>query len=184
MVRDVQATKGLFQPKHTGGTNKATHSYVLATQKLTASTACWRMDVNLENILFFDWTSFSREDLENSSIFFFLLPPRSRLEVSYNDPCNERMKVSNKTVRRRCHTGPHGPGTTTVNKTSSDSSNVCSLWTRWHFPRQTLAIQRSTRGRRSTRHVLLIAVNDQCIQMWTWTNAVADWRWSIYIYIY
>lgn len=52
---------------------------------LTASTACWRIDVNLENILFFDWINFSREDLENSSIFFLLLPLRSRLLTSYSD---------------------------------------------------------------------------------------------------
>lgn len=85
--------------------------------KLTASTACWRMDVNLENILFFDWTSFSREDRENSSIFFFLLlPPRSRLEVSCTDPCNERIKEGNKTATRCYLAGPHGPGATTVNK--------------------------------------------------------------------
>lgn len=95
-------------------------------EKLTASTACWRMDVNLENILFFDWTSFSREDLENSSIFFFLLlPPRSRLEVSYNDPCNERISVSNKTVTRCWPQDLTGLGTTTVNnRTSTDSGNV------------------------------------------------------------
>lgn len=64
------------------------------------------MDVNLENILFFDWTSFSREDLENSSIFFFLLPPRSRLEVSCTDPCNERITAGNKTVTHGELAGP------------------------------------------------------------------------------
>lgn len=152
--------------------NKAVNKcmFQVYIHKLTASTACWRMDVNLENILFFDWTSFSREDLENSSIFFFLLlPPRSRLEVSYNDPCNERIKVSNKAVTLCWLTGPRGPGTTTVNKTFWVSGRVCSLWTRWHFLRQTLLF-RSTRGRRNTRHWLIMTENDRCIQMWTMVN--------------
>lgn len=128
------------------------------------------MDVNLENILFFDWTSFSREDLENSSIFFFLLlPPRSRLEVSYNDPCNERIKVSNKAVTRRGLTGLRGPGTTAVNKAFWVPGRVCSLWTRWHFLRQTRPL-RSARGRRNTRLRLIMTENDRCIQMWTMVN--------------
>lgn len=122
-------------------------------KQLTASTACWRMDVNLENILFFDWTIFSREDLENSSIFFFLLlPPRSRLEVSYNDPCNERIKIwaiKHVAVTTRLP----GPGTTTVNKPSASSGNVslAAVWTRWHFARQTLHVL-SSRGRWTPTH--------------------------------
>lgn len=165
-----------------------TKAYVIGTQRnqkakqfinvcvclrLTASTACWRMDVNLENILFFDWTNFSREDLENSSIFFFLLlPPRSRLEVSYNDPCNERINVSYKTVtlyRPRDFTGhKHNHCKQDVYKWDISSA----LWTRWHFPYQLPFI--TTRGRRTTgqRH----AIRDQCIQMGQANTHISNWK--------
>lgn len=152
----MSGTQRPFSP-NTRHTDTPGHKHRLSVRKqLTASTACWRMDVNLENILFLDWTSFSREDLENSSIFFFLLlPPRSRLEVSYSDPCNERINVSR--VRHRDTSpaaGPRRPGTKHCKQDVGGRSGhvCCSPRTRWHFPRQTPPPPPSSRGRSNTAH--------------------------------
>lgn len=92
-------------PRSPGGRSPPPHT----PRGLTASTACCRMDVSLENILSRDCSSFSRDDLESSSMRRRRpccgCPGRSRVKAGAG---GELRTEAEREARRRWGRGEHG----------------------------------------------------------------------------